>query len=170
MWAILGQQVNLRFAYKLRNAVTRRYGVELANGLYAPPNPEAIIAADENDLRAMQFSGAKARYLIGAAKDLGPLLETPIHARLALSATRLEKQLNAVHGIGTWTTNYVMMRALGFADCLPIGDTGLTSGLQRFHSLEVRPGADDTVRLMAALSPHRSLATFHIWQSLGGAA
>jgi len=57
-----------------------------------------------------------------------------------------------------------MMRSLGFADCVPIGDTGVTSGLRSLFRLEERPDADATRRLMAVFSPHRSLATAHLWQ------
>jgi AraC family transcriptional regulator of adaptative response / DNA-3-methyladenine glycosylase II len=57
-----------------------------------------------------------------------------------------------------------MMRSLGFPDCLPLGDTGVTSGLQALFSLKHRPDRDETVRLMAPFSPYRSLATAHLWQ------
>jgi AraC family transcriptional regulator of adaptative response / DNA-3-methyladenine glycosylase II len=57
-----------------------------------------------------------------------------------------------------------MMRALGFANCAPCGDTGVTSGLQRLFDLEARSYVDATRRLMKVFSPHRSLATAHLWQ------
>jgi AraC family transcriptional regulator of adaptative response / DNA-3-methyladenine glycosylase II len=56
------------------------------------------------------------------------------------------------------------MRALGFADCVPLGDTGVTSGLLALLQLEERPDVAATRRLMAMFSPHRSLATAHLWQ------
>jgi AraC family transcriptional regulator of adaptative response / DNA-3-methyladenine glycosylase II len=81
-----------------------------------------------------------------------------------MSATRAERILLGVHGLGPWSVNYIMMRALGFADCVPIGDTGVTSGLKTLFKLEERPDADGTRRLMSVFSPHRSLATAHLWQ------
>ena len=81
-----------------------------------------------------------------------------------MSATRAERTLLAVRGLGPWSVNYLMMRALGFADCVPLGDTGLTSGLQALFALEERPDADATRKLMTVFSPHRSLATAHLWQ------
>jgi AraC family transcriptional regulator of adaptative response / DNA-3-methyladenine glycosylase II len=72
--------------------------------------------------------------------------------------------LLALHGMGPWSVNYVMMRVLGFADCLPLGDTSVTSGLQHLLALEDRPDADATRRLMSVFSPYRSLATAHLWQ------
>jgi len=81
-----------------------------------------------------------------------------------LSATRAERTLLEVRGLGPWSVNYLMMRSLGFADCVPLGDTGVTSGLQALLSLEERPDIDATRRLMAVFSPYRSLATAHLWQ------
>ena len=57
-----------------------------------------------------------------------------------------------------------MMRALGFPDCVPWGDTGVTSGLQALLQLETRPDLAATRRLMAVFTPYRSLATAHLWQ------
>ena len=69
-----------------------------------------------------------------------------------------------MRGLGPWAVNYIMMRSLGFADCVPLGDTGLTSGLKALLELEERPDHDATRRLMQVFSPFRSLATAHLWQ------
>jgi AraC family transcriptional regulator of adaptative response / DNA-3-methyladenine glycosylase II len=81
-----------------------------------------------------------------------------------MSATRAVRTLLAIHGLGPWSVNYLMMRALGFADCVPLGDTGVTSGLQSLFKLDPRPDIDATRRLMTVFSPYRSLATAHLWQ------
>jgi AraC family transcriptional regulator of adaptative response / DNA-3-methyladenine glycosylase II len=81
-----------------------------------------------------------------------------------MSATRAEQTLLAQRGLGPWSVNYLLMRALGFADCVPLGDTGVTSGLQALLKLETRPDLDATRRLMAMFTPYRSLATAHLWQ------
>jgi len=90
--------------------------------------------------------------------------ELDLGALPRMSATRAERTLLAVRGLGPWSVNYLMMRSLGFADCVPLGDTGVTSGLQTLFRLEERPDVDATRRLMSVFSPHRSLATAHLWQ------
>jgi DNA-3-methyladenine glycosylase II len=62
-----------------------------------------------------------------------------------------------------------MMRGCGFPDCVPVGDTGLTEALRVFHGMETRPNAQQTLELMAPFRPWRSLATAHLWRSLGDA-
>ncbi len=163
LWAIIGQQINLPFACLLKRRLIERTGTPLAGGLIAPPAPEAVAALAPGDLLPLQFSRQKADYVIATSRlitegklDLGALR--------GMSATRAERTLLAVRGLGPWSVNYVMMRALGFADCVPLGDTGVTSGLQAVFKLDERPDIDATRRLMAVFSPYRSLATAHLWQ------
>ncbi|RRJ94469.1 DNA-3-methyladenine glycosylase 2 family protein [Opitutaceae bacterium TAV4] len=171
LWAIIGQQINLPFAFQLRQRLALRAGEPVAGGegggggLVALPTPAALAALEPEALIALKFSRQKADYLINAARlvvsgqlDLGALA--------AMSATRAQRTLLAVRGLGPWSVNYIMMRALGFADCVPYGDTGVTSGLIRLFKLETRPDVDATRCLMSVFSPHRSLATAHLWQLL----
>ncbi len=165
MWTLLGQQINIAFALTLYRRLVRRSGRAVGDGLFAPPLPEAVAAVDREALLAEQFSGRKVEYLVdtAAAVACGDL---DLQGLAEGSATAAEQALLAVRGIGPWSANYLMMRAFGFEDCLPLGDTGLTQGLWRFFSLEERPGPKETQELMTPFSPHRSLATFHLWQSL----
>jgi AraC family transcriptional regulator of adaptative response / DNA-3-methyladenine glycosylase II len=163
LWAIIGQQINFAFACVLKRRLFELAGTPLPNGLVAPPTPAAVAALKPADLVALQFSRQKAAYLIDTANTI-VRGELDLDGLAALSATRAERTLLAVRGLGPWSVNYVMMRALGFADCVPLGDTGVTSGLQRLLNLEERPDVDATRRLMAVFSPYRSLATAHLWQ------
>ena len=163
VWAILGQQINLPFAFRLRRALAELAGEPVADGLVAPPTAATIAALPTERLLARQFSRQKADYLRHAARLVADgSLDL---ARLATgSATRAERTLRDIRGLGPWTVNYVMMRGLGFADCTPYGDTGLTGGLKKLLALETRPDADATRRLMLPFAPYRSLATAHLWQ------
>ena len=63
-----------------------------------------------------------------------------------------------------------MLRACAFIDCVPVGDSGLRSGLKLFFDLEQRPDERRTLELLAPFAPYRSLATYHLWSLLGGSA
>ena len=163
LWAIIGQQINFTFACLLKRRLIERTSAVYANGLYAPPTAEAVAALEPADLLPLQFSRQKADYVISTARLIvaGTL---NLLALRTMSATRVERTLLAIRGLGPWSVNYVMMRSLGLPDCVPLGDTGVTSGLQALLKLEERPDIDATRRLMAVFSPHRSLATAHLWQ------
>lgn len=163
LWSIIGQQINFRFACQLKRRLVERAGEPLGDGLHALPTPAAVAALTPADLAPLQFSRQKAEYLIAAARQVaeGTL---DLAALRRMSATRVERTLLAVRGLGPWSVNYLMMRSLGFADCVPLGDTGVTSGLQALFKLEPRPDVEATRRLMAVFSPYRSLATAQLWQ------
>ena len=165
-WAIIGQQVNLRFASTLRRRLIELCGKPAPSGMRAHPGPEEVAALDPVELRRMQFSARKAEHLIGAARAVAAG-ELPLAQLGDWPAARARHALLRIPGIGPWTSEYVLMRGIGLADCLPVGDAGLVAALKRFYALDERPDAERTSELMAPFSPQRSLATEHFWTFLG---
>jgi AraC family transcriptional regulator, regulatory protein of adaptative response / DNA-3-methyladenine glycosylase II len=169
VWALVGQQVNLAFAYRLRRTLIELAGesVDAAErgGLRPHPGPAAVARLDYADLTRRQFSRRKAEYVIDAARAASAR-GAGIERLPGLAAPRAAAELEAIRGVGEWTQQYVLMRACGFADCVPTGDAGLVNALRRFHGLDERPDSATTRELMQPLSPYRSLATAHLWASL----
>jgi AraC family transcriptional regulator of adaptative response / DNA-3-methyladenine glycosylase II len=163
LWSIIGQQINFAFACVLRHRLVELAGTPMADGLYAPPTPAAVAALEPKDLLTLQFSRQKADYVVATARLIASG-QLDLAALREMSATRAERTLLAIRGLGPWSVNYLMMRSLGFSDCVPLGDTGVTSGLLALLNLDERPDIDATKRLMTVFSPYRSLATAHLWQ------
>ena len=168
VWCIVGQQVNLAFAYGMRRSLIELAGSPATGGFRAHPAPEQVAQLDYSDLTTRRYSRRKAEYLIDAARavqrgdlDIDDLARRP--------ATAVERRLLDVRGLGPWSTHYLLMRGFGFADCVPLGDTGLSAALTRFYALEERPDTKAVRALMQTFAPYRSLATFHLWLSLGDA-
>jgi 3-methyladenine DNA glycosylase/8-oxoguanine DNA glycosylase len=162
MWAIVGQQVNLPFAYRLRRVLVELCGEPAANGLRRHPTPERVAQLDYADLTVRQFSRSKAQYVIDTARLIasGAL---PVETFPSREPSEVEEMLLGVRGIGIWTANYVMMRGCAFPDCVPAGDSALSSSLRDFLRLDHRPDAHETRMLMERFAPWRTLATFHLW-------
>jgi AraC family transcriptional regulator, regulatory protein of adaptative response / DNA-3-methyladenine glycosylase II len=167
-WAIIGQQINVKFAGALRRSLIELTGREI-DGMLAHPRAEAVANLDKSDLTKRRFSGSKAEYVIHAAREVvaGRL---PAESLGDGSAVAAEKALKSVRGIGTWTARYMLLRGAGFADCAPVGDSALATALQRLHGMEERPGHDRVHEMMEDYAPYRSLATGHLWASLKDAA
>jgi AraC family transcriptional regulator of adaptative response / DNA-3-methyladenine glycosylase II len=164
LWTVIGQQINIPFACRLRQRITELAGTSIRDGLYAPPTPQRIAVLKPEQLLPLQYSRQKADYIVSMARLIADG-KLDLEKLRASSATRARRTLLGVKGLGVWSVNYLMMRALGFADCLPVGDTGVTSGLQRVLKLKERPDAAATLRLSAQFAPFRSLATAHLWWS-----
>jgi 3-methyladenine DNA glycosylase/8-oxoguanine DNA glycosylase len=157
VWAVCGQQVNLAFAFKLRRVVIELAGKRV-DGMHAHPDPASVARLDYGDLTRRQFSRRKAEYLIDVARST-----VDFESLADRDPAAVDEELRAIRGFGVWSANYVMMRGCGFADCVPVGDSGLTSSLQDFYRLDARPDAEMTLGLMKRFAPYRSLATFHFW-------
>ena len=163
--AILEQQVNLSFAHQVKKALIQTYGtrVEFEGRRYnAFPEPAALAITTPRELRRLQVSGPKARYIVGISRAVldGSLdLEALRQLEPAVAHAKLIEQ----KGVGPWTAHYVGLRALGHLDCLPAADVGLQKAIQRFYRLRKQPTAARVEKLARAWAGWRSYATFYLW-------
>lgn len=70
-WAVIGQQINLTFAYMLKKRLVETFGRTMTfagKRYWLFPRPEEIAATDVADWRKLQFTGKKAEYMIGIAR------------------------------------------------------------------------------------------------------
>jgi AraC family transcriptional regulator of adaptative response / DNA-3-methyladenine glycosylase II len=73
------------------------------------------------------------------------------------------KALCTIKGIGDWTAQYVVMRALKHPDAWPATDLGLLKAIQ--YPERMKPG--DLVARAEAWRPWRAYAAMLLWNSLG---
>lgn len=167
-WAILGQQINLNFAYRLKERLVKKYGKSFkhkGNTYYAFPAPETIAKLSPDDLRPYQISQRKAEYLIGVAKLMaqGALDKD---ALLKLPPKTAKLNLIKVRGIGNWTANYVIMKCLRYPDGFPLEDVGLHNALKLKLNLPTKPDLATIKKIGNKWQPWRGYATFYLWQTL----
>ena len=163
--AILEQQVNLTFAHQVKRALVEAYGesIEFEGQRYSTfPQPRALARATPADLRELQISGPKARYIIEfsrAVADGGIGLEE----LRDLPSAQVRQRLLEHKGIGPWTAEYVCLRALGKPDHLPASDVGLQKAIQHFYRLRKLPSPARVEQLARKWAGWRSYATFYLW-------
>lgn len=162
VWAIVGQQISIRFAAELRRVLILAADRRTPLGLWAHPTPEDVVRLDIADLTRERFSCSKAEYMIDTARAIAAG-ELPLEGLAAGSAEGAQRRMRKLRGIGVWTARYTLLRGARFADFAPIGDSGLAAGLQRLYNAPRRPPLHEVEQLMLPFSPHRSLATAHLW-------
>lgn len=72
-WAILGQQINLTFAYTLKRRLVQSLGEsrQVGNQSYwFFPEASRVAASSVPFLRALQFTEKKSEYILGIARDM----------------------------------------------------------------------------------------------------
>lgn len=162
--AISAQQVNLAFALTTRARLVRRFGEPFVfDGVtvYRFPSAATLAAVEVGPLRAMQFSTRKAEYIIGLARaiadgrlDLTALTTAPDDEVIA--------RLTTLRGIGRWTAEWFLARALGRPDVCPAGDLGVRRAVEAF-CFRGRPADPARVRRRArAWRPYQSLAVHYL--------
>ena len=163
--AIIEQQVNLSFAHQVKKALIETYGrsVEFAGRRYnAFPEPAALAITTPRELRRIQVSGPKARYIIGISRlALDGTLD--LEALREIEPVLAYEKLLDQKGVGHWTAQYVGLRALGHLDCLPAADVGLQKVIRYFYGLRKQPSPERVEKLARSWVGWRSYATFYLW-------
>ncbi|UVI33181.1 DNA-3-methyladenine glycosylase family protein [Paenibacillus spongiae] len=168
-WAIVGQQVNLTFAYKLKQRLTEQYGeaAEWEGGTYRLfPTPERFANVTIDQLCSLQLTRNKARTIIEVASCMtnGDLRREEL---LTLpDPESVDKRLTAIKGIGPWTAQYVRMRCLGDQTALPIGDVGLQNAVKQMLGLDRKPTPRELRDLFEQWPGWESYITFYLWRTL----
>lgn len=167
-WTITGQQINLSFAYTLKQRLVQAFGDVLEEGghtYYLYPHPAVIAVLQPEDLTVMQFSRTKAECLIRVAKLMaaGELTEESIKQ---LSFEEAKETLVAIKGIGNWSANYVLMKFAQHPQALPLEDAGLHNALRNQLALPAKPALNEVKELTAHWQNHAAYATFYCWRSL----
>jgi DNA-3-methyladenine glycosylase II len=149
------QQLSLAAGITFLNRLAERYGQESRRGLHAFPRPEDLAHLHAADLRPLGFSGNKARSIIGIAQAIveGDL---DLEELDRLSNKECFERLVALYGVGRWTAEYVLLRALGRTNVFPGDDVGARNNLERW------------LRLGKKLDYNSVQHVLHQWKDFGG--
>lgn len=168
-WGIIGQQINLAFAYTLKKRFVEHYGECITfevDTFWIFPTFEIIAAIDVEDLRKLQFTTRKAEYIIGVAKAMtnGEIMKENLLQKQDYQ--QVKKCLMAFRGIGAWTADYVMMKSLHYSSAFPITDVGLHNALKLQLGLERKPIIEEINKMAENWEDWQAYATFYLWRSL----
>lgn len=124
-----------------------------------------LLRLDDDALRGAGLSRAKVLYVRDLAAhvqdDRLDLRALPAHSDEDAIAA-----LTAVKGIGTWTAEVFLMFHLERPDVFPPGDLALMVAIQRAYQMRARPTPEKARALAETWRPHRSVASWYLWQSL----
>ena len=156
--AIAHQQLHGRAAEAILGRLVAAAGGQV-------PEPGALLAMPETELRACGFSASK----IAALRDLaaqaasGVVPTRRVCARLADDA--LVERLTQIRGIGRWTVEMLLIFGLGRPDILPVDDFGVREGYRRLvgDAAQLKPRA--LAAIGAAWAPYRSFAAWYLWRA-----
>ncbi len=156
--AVLGQQISLAGAAAAAARLVREHGEPLARPLgtvtHLFPSAAALAAVDPASFR-MPRSRARTLHALCSALAAGEIV-----LDRGGDPERVRAQLLALPGIGPWTADYVLMRALGDTDVFLATDLGIRRALQR---LGVDADPASALALAERWRPYRSFAMQYLW-------
>ncbi len=146
---VLGQLVTGMEAKWAYDALMERFGEPAPGPHELRLRPPARVLAR---LPWEQYVGAGGRR--ANARTLQAIFTVPkrLEEIMDMDGPAAAARLQALPGVGPWTSGEVMVRSLGFADAVPIGDYHLPNGVAWFFERE--PRADDA-RMLELLEPYR---------------
>lgn len=153
MHIVLEQQVSLASA---------RATYERLVAATSPLTPDRFLHLDDGQLLAIGFSRQKARYgrALAAALIDGSL---DLDALPALDDEAAQQALEAIPGIGRWTSTIYLLMVLGRPDVWPAGDMALAAAVRDACGLPQRPDPAQLALLGEAWRPWRSVAARLLW-------
>ncbi|GAB3163728.1 DNA-3-methyladenine glycosylase family protein [Telluribacter humicola] len=168
-WSIIGQQINLSFAYKLKRRLVETLGERIDwqdETYYLFPEPRQVAMVEPAALRELQFSERKAQYLITIARAFSTGEVSKEQLSTLSTPEAMIRQLTSYKGIGEWTANYALMKSLKVATCVPYGDVGLYNALHKVKGLARRPERAELDLVFSNFCGWEAYLTFYLWRTL----
>jgi 3-methyladenine DNA glycosylase/8-oxoguanine DNA glycosylase len=154
--AIVHQQISTKAA----NAIFGRLEAALGTMTH-----EAMAKASDDLLQSCGISAPKRRTF----RDLfDHIAKDPdlLEGLAELPDEHVAERLLRVRGIGPWTVEMMQIFCLGRPDILPVGDLGLRMGVKQAFGLKELPKPKEVMAFAEPWRPHRTAATWYLWQSL----
>lgn len=153
--AIISQQISVKAA----DAIVARLRALLPDGKISP---QALYPLTHDELRGAGLSTPKAKYIRSLTERVhnGQL---NLEQLPEMDDEQVISQLTAVHGIGRWTAEMILIFAIGRPDVLPVDDLGFVEGVREAYQLAERPTRAEMQERGELWRPYRTFATWYMW-------
>ena len=153
--AILGQQITVKGATTLAGRIATSFGERIydaGNLTHLFPTPEVLASSS---LAGLGLIGKRAETIRALARAVS---DGQIRFAGNVDTEAFLARLREIPGIGSWTAQYVAMRALGEPDAFPSSDLGLLRGLGVKTPRELERCAEHW-------RPWRAYASMYLWNT-----
>lgn len=167
-WAILGQQINLQFAYTLKQRFVEHFGERLfwnEQSYFLFPDAHLVAGLKDEVFLPLQFSRQKSRYVITVAEAFasGAISKEKL---MTLPLAEAKEKLMRIKGIGNWTANYALMKTFRHPDAFPLEDAGVHNAIKNLKKMDRKPTLDEVRKQFKKYKGWEAYATLYLWKSL----
>jgi len=167
-WAIIGQQINLNFAYSVKKTLVERYGEKFeyqGRNYFHFPTADKLLDISNEEFLEMKFSKQKVAYIRAVSNKI---VDQSIDIEQLRSSDyeTAKKELTSWYGIGNWSADYILMKTFRHPQAFPIQDAGLQNALKQLLKLPKKPSLNKIQEISKPWSNYEAYATFYLWRSL----
>jgi AraC family transcriptional regulator of adaptative response / DNA-3-methyladenine glycosylase II len=160
--AILGQQVSVRAATTLASRIAGRYGDEVPETLSAGGRLTHLFPTAERLKRARLESLGITRGRASTIRRVASALSAgELDVAATTGPTEFADALLSLKGVGPWTVEYVLLRAMKDPDAFPASDLGVIKALSRDSG--TRLPVKDIAQRAERWRPWRAYAALLLW-------
>jgi DNA-3-methyladenine glycosylase II len=168
VWCVMGQQINLNFAYTIKRRFVEKYGRAFETGggpVYLFPDPATIADVPAEALKSLQLTGRKCEYIKGIARLVadGAISKEKF---LRTDEKSVFNTLMEIHGVGEWTANYVMMKSLRLMNAVPWGDIGVHQALHRLKGIPLKNNRSEVEGFFDGFEGWKTYMVYYLWRTL----
>jgi DNA-3-methyladenine glycosylase II len=168
VWAVLGQQINLQFAYTLKQRFVEQFGERLFfqdQSYFLFPDAKLVAGLKDEILLPLQFSRQKSRYTITIAEAFasGEISKEKLKG---LPLAEAKEILMKIKGVGNWTANYALMKTFRYQDAFPLEDAGVHNAIKNLKKMDRKPTLEEVKKLFKKYKGWEAYATLYLWKSL----
>jgi DNA-3-methyladenine glycosylase II len=168
VWAVLGQQINLQFAYTLKQRFVEQFGERLFwkdQSYFLFPEAKLVAGLTNDHLLPLQFSRQKSLYtiIIAEAFASGEISKEKLKG---LPLVEAKERLMKIKGVGNWTANYALMKTFRYPDAFPLEDAGVHNAIKNLKAMDRKPTLEEVKKLFKKYKGWEAYATLYLWKSL----
>jgi AraC family transcriptional regulator of adaptative response / DNA-3-methyladenine glycosylase II len=161
--SVLGQQITVKAASTLAARIVNAYGAlvqtEIEGLTHTFPTPKDILALGaeiSNRFGELGVIAARSNTIYELARSIA---QGEIDVDSCAKPQEEMKKLMKIRGIGSWTAQYIAMRAMEYTDAFLEMDAGIKKALGQYTSKEL-------LKMAEAWRPWRSYAVVNLWNTL----
>ena len=151
--SVVGQQISNKAA----ETVWNRF-----NSIIGTVTPESIALAEISEIQSCGMSHRKAGYIKGIA-DAALNGEVDFKTLHLMTDTEIIKKLSALHGVGVWTAEMILIFSLCRPDVVSYKDLAIRRGMMNLYGLK-ELSKEKFERYRKRYSPYGTVASLYLWE------
>jgi DNA-3-methyladenine glycosylase II len=163
--SIIEQQISLNVAHSLERNVIKTFGDQLTVNdkvYYTYPTPHKVAGGTVEQLRNCGLSMRKAEYIHDISKSITEGELDLEHLKTYDDPDEIIKEMVKIRGIGVWTAELTMLRAMHKLEAIPADDLGLRRHIAHYYCNDRKISGAEARKIAETWGTWKGLAAYYL--------